>query len=80
MFSGVNPPYSAVFQSDIVATSETKEKAITPLGLRIQRHLNEVGFYPHVIAPYKVMKSPPWNLIVPIVCFDLCKYNTNDTD
>ena len=27
-----------------------------------------------VIAPYTVMKTPPWKLIVPTVCFDLCKY------
>ena len=44
------------------------------------RHLDEVGFHTHVITPYKVMKSPPWKLIVPTVCFDLCKYKTSETD
>ena len=34
----------------------------------------------HVIAPYMVMKTPPWKLIVPTVCFDLCKYKKSDTD
>ena len=74
MSNEVNPAYSAVFQSDIVATYEAKERAIKPLGLRIERHIDEVGFHTHVIAPYKVMQTPPWKLIVPNVCFDLCKY------
>ena len=80
MSNEVNPVYLAVFQSDIVATYETKERAIKPLGLRIERHLDEVGFHTHVIAPYTVMKTPPWKLIVPTVCFDLCKYKKSETD
>ena len=80
MSNEVNPAYSAVFQSDIVATYEAKEMAIKPLGLRIERHLDEVGFHTHVIAPYTVMKTPPWKLIVPTVCFDLCKYKKIDTE
>ena len=80
MSNEVNPAYSAVFQSDIVATYEAKERAIKPLGERIERHLDRVGFHTHVIAPYTVMKTPPWKLIVPTVCFDLCKYKKSDTD
>ena len=64
MSNEVNSAYSAVFQSDIVATYEAKESAIKPLGLRIERHLDEVGFHTHVIALYTVMKTPPWKLIV----------------
>ena len=75
-----NPAYSAVFQSDIVATYEANERVIKPLGLRIERHLDGVGFHTHVIAPYTVMKTPPWKLIVPTVCIDLCKYKKSDTD
>ena len=67
MSNQVNPAYSTVFQSDIV-------------GLRIERHLDGVGFHTHVIAPYAMMKTPPWKLIVPTVCFDLCKYKRSDTD
>ena len=80
MSNEVNPAYSVVFQSDIVATYEAKEGAIKPLGLRIERHLDEVGFHTHVIAPYMVMKTPPWKLIVSTVCSDLCKYKKSDTD
>ena len=80
MSNEVNPAYSAVFQSDIVATYEAKERAIKPLGLMIKRHLDEVGFHTHVIAPYKVMETPPRKLIVPNVCFDLCKYKKSETD
>ena len=80
MSNEANHAYSAVFQSDIVATYETKERAIKPLGLRIERHLDEVGFHTHVIAPYTVMKTPPWKLILPTVCFDLCKYKKSETD
>ena len=80
MSNEVNPAYSAVFQSDIVATYEAKERVIKPLGLRIERHLDGVGFHTHVIAPYTVMKTPPWKLILPTVCFDLCKYKKSDTD
>ena len=76
----VNPAYSTVFQSDIVAAYEVKERDIKPLGLRIERHLNEAGFHTQVIAPYTVMKTPPWKLIVPTVCFDLCKYKKTETD
>ena len=54
--------------------------AIKPLGLRIDRHLDEVGFHTHVIASYTVMKTPPWKLIVPTVCFDLCEYKKSKTD
>ena len=39
-----------------------------------------MGFHTHVIAPYTVMKTPSWKLIVPTVCFDLCKYKKSDTD
>ena len=74
MSNEVNPAYSAVFQSDIVATYEAKERAIKSLGLRIERHLDDVGFHTPVIAPYKVMKTPPWKLFVQTVCFELCKY------
>ena len=65
MSNEVNPAYLAVFQSNIIATYEAKEKAIKPLGLRIERHLDGVGFHPHVMAPYTVMTTPPWKLIVP---------------
>ena len=74
MSNEVNPAYSAVFQSVIVATYEATEMAIKQLGLRIERHLDELGFHTHVIAPYTVMKTPPWKVIVPTDCFDLCKY------
>ena len=80
MSNEVNPAYSAVFQPDIVATYEAKERAIKPFGLRIERHLDGVGFHTHVIVPYTVMKTPPWKLIVPTVCFDLCKYKKIDND
>ena len=26
------------------------------------------------------MKTPPWKLIVPTICFDLCKYKKSETD
>ena len=39
-----------------------------------------MGFHSHVIAPYTVIKTPPWRLIVPNVCFDLCKYKKIETD
>ena len=80
MSNEVNPAYSAVFQSDIVATYEAKERTIKPLGLRIESISMEWGFHTHVIAPYTVMKTPHWKLIVPTVCFDLCKYKKSDTD
>ena len=60
MSNEVNPAYSAVFQSDIEATYEAKQRAIKPWGVRIERHLDEVCFHTHVIASYKVMKIPPW--------------------
>ena len=80
MSSEVNPAYSAVFQFDIIATYEVKERAIKPLGLRIERHLDEVGFHTHVIAPYTVMKTLPWKLIIPTVWFDLFKYKKSETE
>ena len=52
--------------------------AIKPLGFRIGRHLDEVGFHTHVIASYKMMETPPWKLIVHTVCFDLCKYKKSE--
>ena len=74
MSNEVNPAYLAVFQSDIVAAYEVKERAIKPLGLRIERHLDEVGFHTHVIAPYTVMKTSPWKQIVQL--FALIYVNT----
>ena len=50
------------------------------MGLRIERHLDEVDFHTHVNAPYTVMKTPPWKLIVPTICFNLCKYKKSETD
>ena len=45
MSNEVNPAYSADFQSDFVATYKANESAIKPLRLRIERHLEEVGFH-----------------------------------
>ena len=42
---------------NLVATYAAKEKAIKPLGLRIERHQDEVGCHPHIIVPYKVINS-----------------------
>ena len=67
MSNEVNPAYLAVFQSNIVATYKAKERTITPLGFRIESHLDEVGFHTHVMAPYTVMKTLSWKLIVPTV-------------
>ena len=39
-----------------------------------------MGLHSHVIAPYTVMKTPPWKLIVPTVCYELCKFKKSDTD
>ena len=80
MSNEINPAYTSVFQSDIVTTYEAKERAIKPLGIRIERHLDEVGFRTHVIAPYTVMKTPPWKLTVPTICLDLWKYKKSETD
>ena len=35
---------------------------------------------PILVAPYTVMKNPPWKLIVPNVCFDVCKLIKSETD
>ena len=80
MSDEVNPAYLSVFQTDFVASYEAKERALKPLGFRIGKQLDEVVFYIHVIAPYKVLKTPPWKLIVPTVCSDLCKYKKSETD
>ena len=79
MSNEINPTYSAVFQSDIITTYEEKENTIKPLKLRIKRHLDVVGFHTHVFAPYTVMKTLPWKLIIPTVCFDLCEYKKSET-
>ena len=75
MSNEVNPAYSAVFQSDIVATYEAKERDIKPLGLRIERHLDEVGFHTHV-SIYGDENST----MEATVCFDFYKYKKSDTD
>ena len=59
MSNEVNPAYSSVFLSDIVAIYEAKEKAIKPLELRVEIYLDEGALHPHAIAPYKIMTSPP---------------------
>ena len=64
MSNDVNPDHSAAFRSDIVDTNEAKVKTIKPLGLRIERHLDEVGLHPHVIAPYNVMKTNRTNCLL----------------
>ena len=80
MSNEVNPAYWAVDQSDFIAIYEAKELSIKLLGLRIERHLDEMGFHPHVDALNKVLRTPPWKLIVPTVCFNLCKYKKSETD
>ena len=75
-----NPAYPVVFQPQYRALYENKEKAIKPLGLRVEKHLDEMGFHPHMIAPSKVTSTPPWKFIVPDVCFDLCKHKKCETD
>ena len=75
-----NPAYPVVFQPQYRALYENKEKAIKPLGLRVEKHLDEVGFHPHMIAPSKVTSTPPWKFIVPDVRFDLCKHKKCETD
>ena len=50
------------------------------MGLRIEKHLDEVGFYLHVIIPYTIMETPPWKRITTTICFESCKYKKSDTD
>ena len=80
MSNELDPAYSSVFQSDIIATYEAKEKTVKLLRLMIERHLVEAGFHLHVVSPYTVMKTPHCKLIVPTVCFELCTYKKSDTD
>ena len=44
-------------------TIKVYDYVMKPLGFRIQRHLDEVGFHTHVISPYKLRETTPWKLI-----------------
>ena len=75
-----NPAYPVVFQLQYRALYENKEKTIKPLRLRVEKHLDEVEFYPHMIAPDKVTSTPLWKFMVPDICFDVCKHKKSETD
>ena len=70
MSNEVNPAYSAVFQSDIVATYEAKERAIKPLGLSIERH--EVGFHTYVNTR-RVKQIQSYIVYIILNCYNLLR-------
>ena len=65
-----NPAYQDVFEPSYRALYDAKERAIKPLGLRIDEALDSVGFSPDMIAQIHVSRIPPWKCIVPTICFD----------
>ena len=80
MSNARNPAYPVVFQLQYRSLYENKEKNIKPSGLRVEKHLDEVGFHPHMIAPDKVTSTPLWKFMVPDICFDVCKHKKSETD
>ena len=63
-----NPAYPVVFHPQnnlkLLFIYENKEKAIKPLGLRVEKHLDEVGFHPHMVAPCRLSSTPPWKFVL----------------
>ena len=58
-----NSAYQVVFEPSYIALYEVKEKAIKPLGLRVQGHLDHVGFSPDMIAQVRITRIPTWKFI-----------------
>ena len=50
------------------------------MGLRIEEHLDSVGFQPHNIATITVSQIPPWNFSLPIVNFELSIHKKSITN
>ena len=57
MSNEVNPAYLTVFQSDIVATYEAKERATKPLGLRIERHFDDTDLTLYCLHYSELLES-----------------------
>ena len=64
MSNARNPAYPVVFHPQYRALYDNKEKAIKPLGLRVEKHLDEVGFHPYMVAPCRVSSTPPWKFVL----------------
>ena len=75
-----NPAYSVVLDPPYRDLYDAKENSIKPLGLRIEEHLDSVGFQPHNIATITVSQIPPWKFSLPIVNFELSIHKKNITN
>ena len=75
-----NPAYSVVLDPPYRDLYDAKENSIKPLGLRIEEHLDSVGFQPHNIATITVSRIPPWKFSLPIVNFELSVHKKSMTN
>ena len=75
-----NPAYPVVLDPPYRDLYDAKENSIKPLGLRIEEHLDSVGFQPHNIATITVSHVPPWKFSLPIVNFELSIHKKNITN
>ncbi len=75
-----NPAYHTVFTPNCSDHFERNGRAIKPLGIRLEEHLENIGFDVDDIEQFAYSRVPPWKFIVPDTCFSLSQYKKADTD
>ena len=75
-----NPAFNSVFNHCYAELYNKNPKAIKPLALRIQPHLEAAELDLKCISKTTISEMAPWKLHKPTVCFDLTEYSKADTD
>jgi len=73
-----NPAYSAVFNSKFKSSFECKLNQISPLGIRIQSHLQAIGFRRKDTLQCPISSTLPWLLHRPQISYSLHSLHKDD--
>ena len=74
-----NPAYSAIFNSKFISSFDRKPNQIPPLGIRIQSHLQAIGFRRKDTLQCPTLPTPPWLLHRPEINYSLHSLHKDDT-
>ena len=75
-----NPAYNCVFSPEYQQLYASKPKAIPPLGIRLQQHVEESDIDLTTIAEYGLLATPPWQLVKPRVNLSLSTHKKSNTN
>ena len=75
-----NPAYNCVFHLEYKQLYESKPRAIPPLGIRIQQHVDDSDVNLQPIAKHSLLSLPPWQSVETNVDLSLTRFKKSKTN